>query len=214
MNALQIIGGLSRPSKMPCFSYSLPALESCNTGKLLAENCDNSPCASCYATRGNYRFSNVTTAQQRRLTAVKLALSSDSEREKFVNAFVLALQAMGGDYFRFHDSGDLLSVSHLALYCEIVERLPTVNFWLPTLEKKIVADYNKSFPSNLCIRISSPIVGHIPFAVLYTAHNAGVTVSGISAKSYDCPSSTQGNKCLSCRRCWDKSEKVVIYKKH
>ena len=49
---------LSKPSKMPCLSWSLQALDTCpgskdSTGKLV------DACTGCYATDGNYRYPNV-----------------------------------------------------------------------------------------------------------------------------------------------------------
>ena len=50
--AKQITGSLTKTSKMPGLSYSLPAWE-CKTGAKLRK-VKNSVCASCYAMKGNY----------------------------------------------------------------------------------------------------------------------------------------------------------------
>ena len=46
--ALKIVGGLSKPSKMPGWAYGLPAKE-CKTGSKLAQQ-DNTVCSGCYGT--------------------------------------------------------------------------------------------------------------------------------------------------------------------
>ena len=51
-DAKEITGSLTRTSKMPGLSYSLPAWE-CKTGSKLRK-VKGSVCASCYALKGNY----------------------------------------------------------------------------------------------------------------------------------------------------------------
>ena len=53
--ALKIVGGLSKPSKMPGWAYGLPAAE-CKTGSKLAQQ-DNTTCSGCYALKGCLRVS-------------------------------------------------------------------------------------------------------------------------------------------------------------
>ncbi len=51
------VGGLSKPSKMPSYGYSLSAFK-CKVGSKLREVL-NSTCANCYALKGRYIFPNV-----------------------------------------------------------------------------------------------------------------------------------------------------------
>jgi hypothetical protein len=67
--ALKLVGGLSKPSKMPGWAYGIPAAE-CKTGKKLQE-VPGSTCFGCYATKGCYVFPVVQAAQYRRLAAIK-----------------------------------------------------------------------------------------------------------------------------------------------
>ena len=67
--ALKIVGGLSKPSKMPGWAYGLPAQE-CKTGSKLRQ-IKNSTCSGCYALKGCYVFPVVKAAQYRRLEATK-----------------------------------------------------------------------------------------------------------------------------------------------
>jgi hypothetical protein len=71
MNAQQrklITGGLSKPSKMPGYSYNLPAIH-CKTGSKLAQ-IPGTTCHGCYALKGRYRFPNVMDAMMRRLASI------------------------------------------------------------------------------------------------------------------------------------------------
>ena len=58
--ALKIVGGLSKPSKMPGWAYGLPAKE-CKTGSKLRLIPD-SVCFNCYALKGCYVFKVVQDA--------------------------------------------------------------------------------------------------------------------------------------------------------
>ena len=68
--AMEIIGGLSAPSKMPCSSYSISA-KRCNTGSKLAK-IEGTVCHNCYALKGNYvRYAKtIDTAHERRYQAL------------------------------------------------------------------------------------------------------------------------------------------------
>ena len=65
----KIVGGLSKPSKMPGPAYNLPAYK-CITGQKLAQ-VKGSVCYGCYALKGRYRFKPVKNAMERRLEALQ-----------------------------------------------------------------------------------------------------------------------------------------------
>ena len=67
--AKEITGSLSKPSKMPGWSYGLPAKE-CKTGGKLRK-VPGSTCYNCYALKGCYVFKVVQDAQYYRLKAIK-----------------------------------------------------------------------------------------------------------------------------------------------
>ena len=50
--AIKITGGLTKTTKMPCPSYSLPA-QACITGAKLRK-IEGTPCNKCYAFKGNF----------------------------------------------------------------------------------------------------------------------------------------------------------------
>ena len=117
-------------------------------------------------------------------------------------------------FFRWHDSGDLQGVWHLEKIAEVARRLPSIKFWLPTREYKIVSDWIKfcTKPRNLTIRLSAFMIdGPAPVAV---AKRLGLTTSGAKKTGFSCPSSQQGNQCGDCRACWDEAVTNVDYKPH
>lgn len=204
--AWQIVGGLSSPSKMPCHGYSIPAVH-CITGSKLAK-VPGSVCAGCYALKGRYLFGNVKSALQRRFESLKNPL--------WVDAMVCAIKANeSSGFFRWHDSGDLQGVWHLRNICSVCAALPQIRFWLPTREVSILREYVESgftIPENLTVRISAYMVNE-PAAESF-AKRHGFTVSEVTTETASCPSPNQGNKCLSCRNCWQKDVFSVSYAKH
>jgi hypothetical protein len=118
------------------------------------------------------------------------------------------------DYFRWHDSGDLQSFQHLLDIVSIAERLPSVNFWLPTREKQYINMFMRSFgdfPDNLIVRVSAAMIdSEAPtgYANTSTVHSSAL-VDGIECKAY-----LNANKCGDCRLCWNKEVKNVSYRQH
>ena len=83
--ALKLVGGLSKPSKMPGWAYGIPAKE-CKTGKKL-QNIEGSTCYNCYALKGCYVFKVVQEAQYRRLGSIKQQAASG--KEKMLEIFII-----------------------------------------------------------------------------------------------------------------------------
>jgi uncharacterized membrane protein len=122
--ALKLVGGLSKPSKMPGWAYGIPAKE-CKTGKKL-QNIEGSTCYNCYALKGCYVFKVVQEAQYRRLGSIK--------HPYWVRAMVHLLQSKKSKYFRWHDSGDVQDFKHLAKIFKVASLTPDVKHWMPTRE--------------------------------------------------------------------------------
>jgi hypothetical protein len=204
--ALSIVGGLSEPSKMPCYSFSIPA-QKCITGMKLRD-VDGSICNKCYALRGNYLYSNVKNALARRFEG----LSNPQWVEAM--AFLINTTEASG-FFRWHDSGDIQSVAHLDRIIQVCKLTPEVKHWLPTREYSFISQWraaNGAFPSNLTIRLSALMMEAQPPTAI--AKRLGVATSGVSKVGFTCPSSIQGNKCIRCRACWDSNVENVNYKRH
>jgi len=196
--AWKIVGGLSRPSKMPGWSYGLPAAE-CKTGQLLVDVI-GSTCEGCYATKGCYVFPVVQAAQYRRLESIA--------KPEWVDAMALLINSKKPDVFRWHDSGDVQDEAHLMKIFEVCELSPEKRHWLPTREAW-TNKYLDQAPGNLTIRFSMPMVDQEP-AGSWLNTSTVVTLAG----GRTCPAPDQGNVCGDCRACWDPSVKNVAYGKH
>jgi hypothetical protein len=202
--ALTIVGGLSKPSKMPCYGYSIPAA-TCKTGGKLRKK-EGTVCSRCYAHKGNYLYPNVQKAQQKRLTAI-----SDPQ---WVDAMVRLIY--GEDHFRWHDSGDIQDISHLLKIVAIARSLPDTSFWLPTKERGIVNRYLKiygSFPDNLIVRLSAPMIDTLPRAMPSGVYGSAVAKDKALA-GFACKAPSHGGRCGHCRACWDSRIQTIVYKYH
>lgn len=207
----KLVGGLSEPSKMPGFAYGIPAWE-CKMGKILRKK-KGSVCFSCYALKGMYVFRVVKDAQARRL---KILLSDMfAWKRAMVSLLEKKYRRKTDDerVFRWHDAGDLQSVSHLQAIVEIASLLPSIRFWLPTRERKMVTEWlssGKTFPANLIVRISAAMVGQETGPL-----PKGTQGSTVGANTgHACPARNQGNACLDCRACWTKTVESVDYPLH
>jgi hypothetical protein len=206
--AKQIAWTLSRPSKMPGHGYSIPA-ETCKTGAKLRK-VEGSTCSHCYACKGRYCFPNVQNAMHKRHASLR--------DFRWVDAMVTQIAASKDECFRWHDSGDLQGVWHLANIVRVCEGTPHVRHWLPTREYGTVQAYvdnGGQIPGNLNIRLSAHFVGKLPPKAV-----AGCTFSTVSTDNefgtaaHYCPAPKQGNVCGTCRACWDSSVGHVSYLLH
>ena len=204
-----VVGGLSRPSKMPSFAWSISARR-CNTGSKLAK-VKGSVCEGCYALKNRYLFNNIQTALEKRYN-----LWHDN-RELWVDAMVYLMHnkqhIVNTGHFRFFDSGDIQGEDMLNDINTVAWASPTIQFWLPTKEYKLIKTYDKEIAPNLVIRVSAPMIdksfdGYTHISTVYQKDKMGI------AKGYVCPAPTQGNKCDSCRACWSDSISEVSYIAH
>jgi len=194
--ASTIVGGLSTPGKMPCYSINLPAT-ACKVGSILAK-VPGTTCHGCYALKGRYRFKTTKKAMARRLVALTNPL------------WVQAMTALitGHKHFRWHDSGDLQSVQHLKNIFEVCKNTPDTSHWLPTREHSLLKLMDPDVvPKNLIIRISATKVNAL-------APRWWPWRSTVSTEGKTCPAPDQGGKCRSCRLCWSRDIPNVTYAKH
>ena len=195
--AKKITQSLTRTSKMPGLSYSLPAW-ACQTGSKLRK-IEGTPCFSCYALKGNYiRYPKIKEVQYKRLDSITNPL--------WVEA--MAVQIKNQKYFRWHDAGDIQSVEHLRKIFAVAILTPNTKHWLPTQERKYLLEVDPNeVPDNLIIRLSgSKINCSIP--------NAWEHTSSVVTENAKCPSVNQDGKCMDCRMCWSKDVKNISYGKH
>ncbi len=221
-----IAGSIGNPSKMPGKSYGLPAAGAqwvpqvcrdlgldvppaygCPVGAKLALIAGTT-CASCYATRANYRYGSVQKAQAKRASGVF--------DPQWVNAMVYLIDHKVDPvdpYFRWHDSGDILGLWHLEKIAMVAAMTPTVRHWIPTREAAVVAQFRAKhgdFPPNLTVRVSATKIDGRPgsFDQTSTVHRDKPAIGRT------CPAPTQGNQCGRCRACWDRSVPNVSYHVH
>jgi hypothetical protein len=193
-----ITGGLSKPSKMPGFSYNLPATR-CITGAKLVK-IPGSVCSGCYALKGRYRFPNVKDAMQRRLDSINHPL--------WIQAMATSIIETKTGFFRWHDSGDLQSLDHLKKIFEVCKLTPSIQHWLPTREASIISCIQADeVPKNLIIRLSAHKVDG-------KASTFWPWTSTVVTSEKTCPAAEQENKCKDCRACWDRTIPNVAYGKH
>ena len=116
--AVKITGSMTRTTKMPGLSYSLPAWE-CQTGAKLRK-IPGTPCHGCYALKGNYiRYPAIKKAQYYRLASLV--------RDSWTTAMIA--QTKRQKWFRWHDAGDVQSNDHMNKILEVVRQTPNTNHW-------------------------------------------------------------------------------------
>ena len=193
--AKKITDSLTRTSKMPGLSYSLPAW-ACQTGSKLRK-VKTSPCYGCYALKNNYtRYPAIKEAQYRRLDAIN--------HPQWVEA--MAAQIKRQKWFRWHDAGDVQDLQHLEKIFEVCKLTPATKHWMPTREAW-VKDHLASCPDNLIVRLSAPMIDQ-------AAPESWVHTSTVVTSGRTCPAPDQGNQCKDCRACWDKDIKNIAYGEH
>ena len=200
-----IVGGLSKTSKMPTDSISLPA-SLCKTGNKLRK-VPGSVCSKCYACKGAYSWGNVQAALETRHKALQHA--------DWVSAMVTLMNTKKriktSGLFRWHDSGDLQSMEHLENIVAVCKATPKIKHWIPTKEKALVREYIRKhgpFPDNMIVRVSGAMIdGPAPDA----EHTSTVTTDPAKAT---CRAFENDGQCGTCRQCWDGTVKNVVYLAH
>ena len=203
-----ICGTLTKTTKMPCKSYSLPT-EACQTGYKMAQ-IKGSVCHSCYANKGFYRAYEATIkpSQFARL---------DSLSNPHWVAGMVAL--IGSDsFFRWHDSGDIQGVWHLEQIARVAELTPKTRHWLPTREYGMVKQFiskNGALPSNLIVRLSAMYPDQpvkVPLSLQGVANVAVSNVHTDKPMGTACNAPENNGACGDCRLCW--TNETVSYALH
>lgn len=203
--ALKVIGGLSTPSKVPWFAWSIPASR-CNVGGKLRQH-KGTVCSKCYAHKGFYNMPRVKDALERRYQALS--------NPAFVEAFIVVLNyhyyhkkntVIKENRFRWHDSGDLQDMDHLKKIVAIAEATPYIKHWLPTKESKLIWRYMLGigkFPNNLFVKVSMPNVNQsVESAGTSRVFPSYTSVSTeLMPNIYNCPAADPVNDYGSCTDC-------------
>jgi hypothetical protein len=198
---------ISKTSKLDGIkSWSLQALDTC-PGSLNEDGTLVDACSGCYATTGNYRFSNVK--------APRLHNREDWQRLDWVDDMVNALN--DSRYFRWFDSGDMYALGLAEKIFEVMKRTPWVLHWLPTRMHKF-PKYRRVLSAmkqldNVSVRFSSDSVTgeFIP-----GTHGSVIipSVDHVKPGLTLCEAYSHGGMCNGCRKCWDKSVDVIAYPAH
>lgn len=232
IEAKRIIGSLGYPSKMPGTSYGLPA-SACILGSKLAK-VPGTVCSDCYAMAGQYRSPSTAIAHERRLASLKHPLWIEAMVTLLLHIHSGPIRVDGGaagvrrqrrggkravwkspGHHRWHDSGDLQSIEHLRMICDVAWRTPTIQHWLPTNELTTVQGYlwtGQVIPPNLTIRVSSIKVDDDRRRAW--GQTSSVFTIDPPAGAHICPAPQQGNSCGQCRACWSLYVPHVAYHKH
>ena len=197
---------LSKASKMPCRSWSLQALDTC-PASIGADGELVDACKGCYATDGNYRFSNVK--------APRLHNREDWKQTDWVDAMVAELD--NDRYFRWFDSGDMYSLKLAEKIYDVMVATPWTRHWLPTRMHKFAkfADILAKMEAlpNVVVRLSSDSINGDIIAG-NTTSTIIPTISHRKPKMTICEAYEREGKCATCRACWDKDVEVVAYVAH
>tara|TARA_B100001146_G_C16172781_1_gene430877 strand:+ start:375 stop:1028 length:654 start_codon:yes stop_codon:yes gene_type:complete len=197
----------SSPSKMPCYSWDLQALDDC-IGSTDTEGNLVPACTICYATEGFYVMPNAVKLREHN--------QEDWKRDAWVDEFVYLLRDQL--YFRWFSSGDIKWWKLADKILEVMKRTPHCKHWLPTRMlkarfKKHVKIINKMAElPNVSVRFSSDSIDgsysdeHGSTIIPQTIDDSD---SVVVCRAYD-----RGGKCGECRACWDKNVKLIAYVAH
>jgi hypothetical protein len=197
---------LSRTSKLDgILSWSLQALDTC-PGSVNADGSLVPACSGCYATTGNYVFSNVK--------APRLANRIDWERDEWVADMVKSLD--GSRYFRWFDSGDMYAIGLAEKMLDVMTRTPWVKHWLPTRMAKFpkfasVIAKMQALP-NVMVRFSSDSID----GTFDSRHGSTIIPDAdtVPDGATLCRAYEHDGKCNGCRACYDKTIPVIAYPAH
>jgi Gene product 88 len=200
---------LSTPAKMPGFTFALSA-SACNVGSKL-RSIPGSVCSHCYACKGFYTMYPKVAEVRAHNTAL---IQDKSKLANWANELAEFINVSRQSVFRYHDSGDLQSFEHLCAIVGVARKAPNCKFWLPTKEYALVDKFNNmfgAFPSNLCVRVSSPMVQQAPLAKY-----ANTSTVDHSASAFSCPVSGGKDNCdnHNCRECWNVNTPNINYHIH
>jgi hypothetical protein len=225
---------LSNPEKMPCYTWSLQAFDTCpgalTSVKLTNDNYSGKlkdwfdfrkskdfkkenqvdVCRGCYAQFGNYRFKSVIASREHN--------EEDWQKPDWVSVMVSLLKHE--TYFRWFDSGDIYCVELANKILQVCQKTPHVKHWIPTRSykiKSIAKVLNKlQALDNVVVRISGDLINReIQFFLGNTSSVITEKYKPTVGKGYlVCQSKKREGKCGNCRACWNKEVNHVYYPTH
>ena len=198
---------LSKPSKMPCLSWSLQAVETCpgSINPLTSDLVD--ACKGCYATTGFYNMPGTIAAREHN--------RDDWKRYNWVDDMVYQLRNQS--HFRWFDSGDVYHIKLARKILAVMVATPNIKHWLPTRMYKFrkfetVFNAMNALP-NVVVRYSSDDIDGQTVAGKYTSAifdpEQPEQLTGTMCDAY-----SRKGKCIDCRACWDKNVPMISYPQH
>jgi len=182
----------SSPSKMPCFSWSLEAIDTCagsidpSTGLLVPA------CQGCYATTGFYQMPVVK--------APRIHNKSDWKRDAWVSDMVTFLKTQS--FFRWFDSGDVYTVKLARKILDVMIATPNCMHWLPTrmhkFSKFISVFDDMNALNNVVVRFSSDGIHGETIEGKYTSTIVEYADDEIAPATM-CSAYSNNGKCGDCR---------------
>jgi hypothetical protein len=168
---------------------------------------------------------------KRRLRAVRDAENFPGPRERWIHGLADAINIqqensnqytlrtgktpkLDGQFFRWHDSGDLQSLQHLLMIFEVCRLTPGVRHKLPTKEiatVKLAALLERELPSNLTILLSESLIDrpNTNYEQDMAEKYERITLATVHTKKappgyFPCPVGWVKDKktCAGCRLCW------------
>lgn len=202
---------LTRTTKMPGYSWNLPAGEACPASKLtLIEHGQEAVCSVCYAKAGNYRFPHVKETMQERFSLCREALKTGPGLLAAILTPLVEAGVYESDepFFRIHDSGDFFSPAYVEAWYLVGAALPDVRFWAPTREhlrelmlpslRKLASLPNMAIrPSAAKLNQEAPVVQGLSdgTAVVFTVPEGHKVCPSTSTEEHSCDAH-------GCRACW------------
>ena len=204
---------LSKTSKMPCKSISLPIEETCKGRYKLNSKILKEICEKCYAGKGAYNWPPSVKLKNHNLV--------ETRKHNFVPDMIKLLSKM--DYFRWFDSGDIENEIMLEKLYQICLETPNTKHWIPTKSRDLFDQYLwemlEALP-NVKVRFSSPSKnGKYDNIHGSTAISDKSQLDGnlflCKAKSIGFKKNGKPNpkKCHNCRACWH-NPRPIAYEVH
>lgn len=187
-------------------SWSLQALDTC-PGSIESPGVLVDACKGCYATTGNYVFSNVKAPREFNRI--------DWQRMDWCDDMVTELAK--DTHFRWFDSGDMYSLALAEKMLDVMQRTPWCKHWLPTRMHKfpkfaLVLRAMAQLPNVMVRPSSDSIVGE------FVPGLHGSVIVPDSRVNPDmvtlCRAYENEGKCNGCRACYDKAVPVIAYPAH
>jgi len=162
----------------------------------------------CYAAKAEYLYPQVKPC---RMNNLKL-----SKRADFVENMIKLIKRRRAFYFRIHESGDFYSKAYIKSWYKIIKAIPDKHFYAYTKRSDLFTKaLLKAKPDNMTLIYSIDGIQEKPIDQYKVP--AGYDKIAFTHKTdNNCPAIENDNiKCmLNCKKCVNKADKLIIFRKH